>query len=264
MVGEKEETMFIEKTRIAIAACAASLLLASYGATLGAANVPAYVTAAIADSHRPKADTDRDADRKPAVMLGFSGIKPGDKVAELIPAGGYSTRLLSALVGPKGHVYSINLATLNDNIKAQINPVTNEPAYENVTVSNQDFANLKVPELVDAVWTAQNYHDFKNPGMFFADTEAMDKAIFAALKPGGLYIIIDHVAAAGSGTRDTGTLHRIDPAVVKAEVLAAGFVLAGESKDLANPGDPHTARVPGQGGIGDKSDKFYFKFRKPR
>ena len=252
------------KNRIVIAACAAGLLFASYGATLGAANVPAYVTAAIADSHRPKADTDRDADRLPAVMLGFSGIKPGDKVAELIPAGGYSTRLLSAAVGPKGHVYSINLATLNDNIKAQIKPVVNDPAYANVSVSNQDFSNLKVPERVDVVWTAQNYHDFKNPGMFFADTVAMDRALFAALKPGGLYIIIDHVAAAGSGTRDTGTLHRIDPETVKAEVLAAGFVLVGESKDLANPGDPHTARVPGPGNMNDKTDKFYFKFRKPR
>src|SRR5216683_5513285 len=95
-------------------------------------------------------------------------------------------------------------------------------------------------------------------------TVAMDKAIFAALKPGGLYIIIDHVAAAGSGTRDTGTLHRIDPETVKAEVLAAGFVLEGETKELGSPNDPHTARVPGAGNMNDKSDKFYFKFRKPR
>jgi predicted methyltransferase len=240
----------------------AGLLLASYGASLGAVNVPAYVSAAIADSHRPKSDTDRDADRLPTVMLSFSGVKPGDKIAELIPAGGYSTRLLSAAVGPKGHIYSINLDTLNDRIKEQIKPVTDDPAYANVSVSNQALGSLKLPEPVDVVWTSQNYHDFKNPGMFFADTVAMDKAIFAALKPGGLYIIIDHVAAAGSGTRDTGTLHRIDPETVKAEVLAAGFVLAEESKDLANP-DPHTARVPGQGGIGDKSDKFFFKFRKP-
>ncbi len=253
------------KIRIALAVLAAAGSLAlSGGASFSATpNVPAFVKAAIADPHRPKSDTDRDADRMPAVMLGFSGVKPGDTVAELIPAGGYSTRLLSAAVGPKGHVYAINLATLNNNIKAQIKPVTNDPAYANVSVSDQDFSNLKVPERVDVVWTAQNYHDFKNPGMFFADTVAMDKAIFAALKPGGLYVIIDHVAAAGSGARDTGTLHRIDPELVKKEVLSAGFVLEGESKALANAGDPHTARVPGQGGIGDKSDKFYFKFKKP-
>jgi predicted methyltransferase len=246
------------------ALCAAALLLACYGASLGAANVPAYVVAAIADSHRPKSDTDRDVDRLPAIMLGFSGVKPGDKVAELIPAGGYSTRLLSAAVGTKGHIYAINLDTLNDRIKEQIKPVTDDPAYANVSVSNQVLGELKVPEPVDVVWTSQNYHDFKNPGMFFADTVAMDKAIFAALKPGGLYVIIDHAAAAGSGTRDTGTLHRIDPETVKSEVLGAGFVLEGESKDLANPNDPHTQRVPGAGNVNDKSDKFYFKFRKPR
>ena len=255
------------KNHIAIAGCAAAMLFAFQGAGAAfgaAATPPAYVSAAIADSHRPKSDTDRDADRLPAVMLGFSGVKPGDKVAELIPAGGYATRLLSATVGPRGHIYSINMNSFNDAIKAQIKPVTDDPAYANVSVSNQVLSELKTPEPVDVVWTSQNYHDFKNPGMFFVDTVAMDKAIFAALKPGGLYIIIDHAAAAGSGTRDTGTLHRIDPATVKAEVLSAGFVLDGESKDLANPNDPHTQRVTGAEGIRDKSDKFYFKFRKPR
>lgn len=254
------------KFRFAHATLAALALFAfvpppGFGA---AGSPPAFVTAAVADPHRPKTDTERDADRKPAIMLAFSGIKPGDRVAELIPAQGYSTRLLSAAVGPKGHVYSINLATLNARIKDQIKAVTDDPAYANVAVSDQDLTNLQLPEPVDLVWTAQNYHDFKNPGMFYADTEAMDRAIFAALKPGGLYVIIDHVAAPGSGTRDTGTLHRIDPAVVKSEVTAAGFRLLRETSALGNPNDPHTARVPGQGGIGDKSDKFFFVFQKPR
>ena len=116
------------KNRIAIAGCAAGLLFAFQGAGAAfgaAANPPAYIAAAIADSHRPKTDTERDADRLPAVMLGFSGVKPGDSVAELIPAGGYATRLLSAAVGPRGHIYSINLNTFNDAIKAQaFGPVT--------------------------------------------------------------------------------------------------------------------------------------------
>lgn len=253
-------TRFAQSATTAIAL----LFLAAASGAGAATNVPAFVAAAVADSHRPQADTRRDADRKPAMMLALSGVKPGDRVAELIPANGYSTRLLSAVVGPKGHVYSLNLATLNQNIKNQIKPVTNDPAYSNVSVLDEDFANLTLPEKVDLVWTAQNYHDFKNPGMFYADTEAMDKAIFAALKPGGLYVIIDHVAAPGSGTRDTGTLHRIDPEVVKKEVMAAGFKLVSESSELGNPDDPHTARVPGQGGIGDKSDKFLMKFQKPR
>src|SRR6202521_484283 len=106
------------KHHIAIAAAAAGLLFAFQSAAFAApANPLAYVSAAIADSHRPKTDTDRDADRLPAVMLGFSGVKPGDKVAELIPAGGYATRLLSAAVGPRGHIYSINLNTMEDKIK---------------------------------------------------------------------------------------------------------------------------------------------------
>jgi predicted methyltransferase len=243
--------------RRSIVIAAAALLLSS-NALFGAAAVPAYVSAAVTDPHRPQSDTSRDTDRLPIEMMSFSGIKPGDKIIELIPAGGYSTRLLSALVGPRGHVYSINLPAFADRIKAQIKPVTDEPAYANVTVSEQNLGEMKVPEPVDAVYTAQNYHDFKNPGQFNADTNAMNKAAFAALKPGGLYVIIDHNAAPGSGTRDTGTLHRIDPETVKGEVLAAGFVLDAESTALRNPNDPHTARVD------DKTDKMFFRFRKPR
>jgi len=254
--------MRIDRTFVAIALSLA--LFSGPGVTAPAANEPAFVKAAVADPHRPKGDTDRDADRLPLVMLGFSGIKPGDTVAELVPAGGYSTRLLSAAVGPKGHVYTINIAALSQNIKDQTKPLLADPNFSNVSYTEQNLSNLKVPELVDLVWTAQNYHDLKNMGQFFADTNAMNKAIFAALKPGGLYVIIDHVAEPGSGARDTGTLHRIDPELVKKEVLAAGFQFVGESKALGNPNDPHTGRVPGQGNIGDKSDKFFFKFRKPR
>jgi len=241
-----------------VLAALAALIFAPHAESFGAAAVPAYVSAAVADPHRPASDTSRDADRKPLDMMGFSGIKPGDKVIELIPAGGYSTRLLSAVVGPQGHVYSINLPAFNDRIKAQIKPVTDEPAYGNVSVLVQNLGALRVPGPVDAAFTAMNYHDFKNPGQFNADTNAMNKAIFAALKPGGLYVIIDHNAAPGSGTRDTGTLHRIDPLTVKTEVLAAGFVLEAESNALRNPADQHTARVD------DKTDKMFYRFRKPR
>src|SRR6266850_2940087 len=110
--------------RRAVFLTAAALLLSSQ--VFGAAAVPAYVSAAIADPHRPQSDTSRDADRLPIEMMSFSGIKPGDKIIELIPAGGYSTRLLSAVVGPRGHVYSINLPAFNDRIKAAIKPVTDE------------------------------------------------------------------------------------------------------------------------------------------
>jgi predicted methyltransferase len=237
---------------------AAAFAVSPYAASEGASRVPAAISAAVADSHRPATDTMRDADRKPAQVLAFAGIKPGDKIAELVPSGGYMTRLLSDVAGPKGHVYAFNLPTVNDRIKGQTKPVLDEPAYSNVTLTDQDFAALKLPEPVDVVWTSMNYHDFKNPGMFAVDTAAMNKAIFASLKPGGLYIVIDHAAAAGSGTRDTRSLHRIDPETVKSEIVAAGFKLEGQSKILADANDPHT------GHSDDKSDKFFFKFRKPR
>jgi predicted methyltransferase len=254
------------KNRIVLAAMAAAGLLAFANASAfgAAANVPAFVRAAVADPHRPKSDMDRDADRLPLAMLAYSGIKPGDTVAELVPAQGYTTRLLSAAVGPKGHVYTINIAALSQGIKDQTKPLLADSNYGNVSYTEQTLGDLKVPEYADQVWTVQNYHDFKNPGQFSADTSAMDKAIFTALKPGGIYVIIDHVAEAGSGARDTGTLHRIDPELVKTEVLAAGFQFVGESKALASPNDPHTQRVPGPGNLNDKSDKFYLKFRKPR
>ena len=119
------------------------------------------------------------------------------------------------------------------------------------------FAELKAPEPVDVVWTSENYHDFQNMGMFSTDTNAMNRAVFAALKPGGRYIVTDFVAAAGSGKRDTQMLHRIDPEVIKAEVQAAGFRLESQSNALAHADDPHTARS------GQSSDQVYFIFRKP-
>ena len=248
--------------RLTLAAAVVALFV-SPALSAPAPSVPAYVKDAVANPHRPETDTRRDADRLPLVMLGFSGIRPGMMVAELVPAQGYATRLLSGLVGPTGHVYSINIGALPQQVKDQTKPVLADPNFTNVSYTEQDLSTLKVPGSVDAVWTSQNYHDMKNPGAFQTDTAAMNKAIYAALKPGGLYLIIDHVAETGSGARDTGTLHRIDSELVKKEVMSAGFEFVGETKALGNPNDPHTARVPGQGNIGDKSDKFYLKFRKP-
>jgi predicted methyltransferase len=115
---------------------------------------------------------------------------------------------------------------------------------------------------VDLVFTCQNYHDYHDPFMGPVDMVAFDKQVFAALKPGGLFVVIDHVAPAGSGISDTNTLHRIDPAVVKKEVEAAGFVFAGESDALRNPKDPHTIAVFDKS-IRGHTDQFIYRFRKP-
>ena len=123
-----------------------------------------------------------------------------------------------------------------------------------------DLNGFALPAGLDLVWTSENYHDLHNKMFGPADMLLVDKAVFNALKPGGVFIVEDHAAEAGSGARDTDTLHRIDPALVRKEVLAAGFVLDGESTLLHNPNDPHTEAVFKLEGT---SDKFLLKFRRP-
>jgi predicted methyltransferase len=249
------------------AVAAASLLSYSTPASTGeavsavavtGASVPANVAGAIADTNRPQADTDLDARRKPAELLTFAGIKPGDRVLELVPGRGYMTRLLAKAVGPTGHVYAANLPTFNEALKTGVDPIIASPAYGNVSKIEQPFSQMRVSEPLDVVWISENYHDFKNMGMFSTDTNAMDRAVFAALKPGGTYVITDYVAAAGSGTRDTQSLHRIDPEVIKREVTAAGFMLEAESDALMNPSDDLAVRSR-QG-----ASQVMLRFRKPR
>jgi len=112
------------------------------------------------------------------------------------------------------------------------------------------------------VWTSMNYHDLHDKFLGPADVAALNKSIFDALKPGGVYLVLDHAAEAGSGLRDTETLHRIDPAVVEKAVTAAGFVLEAQSDELKNPDDDYTMKVFNPA-IRGRTDKFIFKFRKP-
>ncbi len=252
------------KRPIALFATAAAAALLSYATpafTQGAAttaSVPANIAGAIADANRPQTDKDLDARRKPAEMLAFAGVKPGDKVLEFVPGRGYVTRLLAKAVGTAGHVYATNLPTFNEALKTGVDPIIASPAYANVSKIEQPFGAIRAPEPVDVAWISENYHDFKNMGQFSTDTNAMDRAVFAALKPGGTFIVTDYVAAAGSGTRDTQSLHRIDPEVIKREVTAAGFMLEAEGNALTNPSDDLAVRSK-QG-----SSQVMFRFRKPR
>jgi len=228
-----------------------------------AADVSAVISAAIADPARPAADRKQDENRKPLAVLEFAGVKPGDRVADFIPGGGYVTRLFSKIVGKSGHVYAVVPQELRKNAAAKVKAIAADPAYSNVTVLREPVNDFKAPEKLDMVWTSMNYHDLHDKFLGPADMAVLNKNIFAALKPGGIYLVLDHAAAAGSGLRDTATLHRIDPAAVKKEVLAAGFVLDGESDVLHNPNDDHTAKVFNPA-IRGKTDKFIFKFRKPQ
>lgn len=250
---------------LAAGLCAAAVLGA---ARLEAAeHIPAYIATAVADSGRAAEDKQRDADRKPAETIMFAGIKPGDRVIELFPGHGYFTRIFSKTVGPKGHVYAIspprrpNAPADSPDPVAATAAIAADPGYSNVTAEAHAVGTVIASEPVDVVWTSQNYHDVHNvPNI---DVAAFNKSVFDALKPGGVYVVLDHAAAAGSGSRDTSTLHRIDPATVKTEVEAAGFVLAGQSKLLQNPQDDHTAKVFDPS-IRGKTDQFILKFRKPR
>jgi predicted methyltransferase len=249
----------------------ANLLLAA-GAALAlavpaTAAPPAYISAAVADAARPDTDTQRDANRKPAAMLEFAGIKPGATVAELIPGSGYFTRLFSAAVGPKGKVYAIATARPADapadapDRSAAARAIAADPHYANVTVEVMNLREFSLAPPVDLIWTSQNYHDLHNvKGL---DVPAFDKAVFAALKPGGVFIVLDHSAEAGSGFRDTATLHRIDEAAVRTEVESAGFRFAGESDALRNPADARTAAVFDPA-IRGHTDQFILKFTKPK
>ena len=237
-----------------------AVILLSAGAA--AAPVPAAVTAAVSDAARPADDTARDADRKPAEMLIFAGIKPGMHVMDLIPGGGYFTRLFAKAVGSTGYVYAYQPTELDHFLKGKEPPVMAvAAAYPNVSVVRGSINQLVAPEPLDVVWTSQNYHDLKDKLFAPADTALVNKAIYNALRPGGLYIVLDHSAPKGSGIADTETLHRIDEAVVKKEVEAAGFQLVGESNVLRNPSDPRTALVFDKS-IRGHTDQFILKFRK--
>jgi predicted methyltransferase len=229
--------------------------------------IPKYVAAAVADPARPQADRDRDADRKPAECIAFAGLKPGQRIADLLPGGGYFTRIFSGVVGPKGEVIAVAPPKRPDapadrpEPAAAVRAISADPHYSNVNVSVEKLAELKLPEKLDMVWTSLNYHDVHN--VQDIDVGAFNKAVLASLKPGGIYMVIDHATEKGAGFSATSTLHRSDPEAVKAEVMAAGFEFVGASDVIANSTDDHSKRVFEQG-MHDKTDRFVLKFRKPK
>jgi predicted methyltransferase len=211
------------------------------------------------------ADATADARRHPAEVLSFSGVKAGDAVAELIPGSGYFTRIFSKVVGPRGHVYAVwpdEYAKLAHPDPENSLILSRTRGYRNITVLRQPARAFATPRPVDLVFTAQNYHDYPDRFMGRVDPAIFDRAVFKALRPGGVFLIVDHVAAAGSGMRDTDTLHRIDPATVKAQVVATGFTFVGSINVLRNPADDHTKAVFDPA-VRGRTDQFVMKFRKP-
>jgi len=216
--------------------------------------------AILANPERPEDERKLDAGRKPEEVLKFFGVKPGDKVADIMAAGGYYTAILSQVVGDKGVVYSANNAFVKGFVKDKLDVRLQNPMFANVKHIDGEVDKLALPTdgSLDFVLIHLNYHDLvlKND-----NRAAMNKAIFAALKPGGVYGIVDHYAKDGSGTEFTESLHRIDKAVEVKEVTDAGFVLAKEGEMLRHPEDPRTEGVFKHRG---ETDRFVLRFEKSK
>lgn len=252
--------------RSLILAAVAVLGLASAGCMGGmgqqAMPLPADYAEVLATSSRPADDRARDEARHTAETLAFAEVRPGQKIADMIIGGGYFTRIFSAAVGPDGHVTAWQPAEFIAFQASYGDALTAVGALPNVDAIRSPIGAPAFPSGLDLVFTAQNYHDL-HLTPFAADTAAsVNTAAFAALKPGGLYVIVDHHAVAGSDLTAANSLHRIDIEAVKREVTAAGFVLDGESAILANPADPLTASVF-DASIRGHTSQFMLRFRKP-
>ncbi|HTM08161.1 MAG TPA: methyltransferase domain-containing protein [Verrucomicrobiae bacterium] len=219
-----------------------------------ASSVAAQDKNILGDAARPQSERDIDQVRKPEEMLKFFGVKPGDKVADLMASRGYYTAILSQAVGEKGVVYSAN-PTVRDETRERFKA----PRYANVKIVEGPMASVGLPQdgSLDFVLLNLDYHEIEK-----SDRAAMNKRVFAALKPGGAYGVVDHAAAEGAGDSAAKTLHRIEKSLVVNEAAAAGFKLAKESDLLKIADDPHTTNaIKEQRG---KSDRFVLKFEKPK
>ena len=271
------------------------------GRLCAADSMPVYIEAALADPGRPDADRQRDANRKPAEVIAFAGIKPGDKVADFMPGQGYFTRIFCKVVGESGHVYAIEVPRSATAASAQSPPPPSVPprsaapamaqptggqACSNVTASSLKrrlipapelhsdsgdpgwvyeywssspaIENFAAPEPLDVIWTAESYHSLNDRAFGSPDMLVMNKALLAALRPGGMLVIEDH-AVATLGARVTASRNRIATERVKREVTEAGFEFVGEIR-LHRTDDRHTANTHDRP---DEAEQFLLKFRKP-
>lgn len=248
----------MKKLPLAVAFVAA-LALASSAQGQRATQPSRAILAAVADPTRPAEDAARDGGRHPAEILAFAGVRPGLRIVELAPGGGYYTRILARAVGPRGHVYAVVSPGFAARPESMARFQRVVAGYPNVEIVVSDIRTLTMARPVDMVWTSENYHDFHNAQG--ADLAALNRAVFGVLRPGGAYYVEDH-AAPGTGVTATSTLHRIDPQAVRDEVGAAGFRLEAESPVLTNRADPHTARSTDPS-IRGRTDRFAMRFRRP-
>jgi predicted methyltransferase len=201
-------------------------------------------------------------------LIRFARVEAGSTVIDSYPGDGDWTRLFSEVVGPEGRVYSFvpaEVAHFKNDPVGKIQALAKEPGRKNVEAVSADLvAMAEATQPADVVWLHLFYHDLHTALIQArgATAAAFNRAVYKRLKPGGCYVIVDHAAAGGSGTSDTPALHRIDPASVRAEVEAAGFIFDAESTMLANTDDAHAIKVFDPS-IKDKTDRFAYRFVKP-
>ncbi len=210
------------------------------------------IGALLADPQRSAADRSNDVRRKPAEMLAFIGIVPGTRALDVSAGGGYTTELLARAVGPRGTVYA-------QSPKPSPRLLERTKKLPNIAVVARPLDDPAPPEAksLDLATLMFNYHDLGHLGV---DRAKLNRAVFRALKPGGTFVIADHSGRPGTGISESGTLHRVEEALVRSEVEAAGFKLAEEGTFLRNPRDPRDRETPDPP---QPKDEFVLKFVKP-
>ena len=259
-------------------ACAAFLLgsLLAFGACAGtpstnppaAADTTRAIAAALASTERLPGDAEQDSRRQAAAVLAFLGVAPDQRVIDVFAAGGYYTELLARVVGPDGRVLAYNNPPYARFAEKGIAARYAGGRLANVDqlTTGIDALGLK-PDSWDSAIFVMSYHDLywrpKDGSWPATDPDVLLAALHAALKPGGVVVVQDHVAVAGSDPHETvDKLHRIDPALVRRDFERAGFVYDGASTVLAHPEDDHTKLVFDPA-IQGKTDQFVHRYRKP-
>jgi predicted methyltransferase len=240
--------------------CAVALSVVFLSGTVAAADaeIPGYVVKAIAKPSRSRGEREADHERLPAETIAFSGAAPGMVIAELLPFYGYFSRLLSDVVGPQGKIYGIE--NFNWSNTAFDKKLTGQ--RRNITLLRSKWGEFELPEKIDLFWITQNYHDLHVPEYGHVDIAAFNRRVWDALKPGGIYMVVDQAGNPGMTDQQISDLHRIGKEQVIAEVTAAGFVLIDESKALYHPRDDHTKSVFSPI-VRGQTDQFMLKFQKP-